>query len=80
MNLPLNNLGFAAPSFMLFVVYLWSIFWKGLALWRAATGNQKYWFIAMLFLNTLGILEIIFLFKFAKKKLTLQEMKSWVAK
>lgn len=80
MNLPLDNLGFAAPSFFLFVVYLWSILWKGLALWRSAVGNQKYWFIAVLFLNTLGILEIIFLFKFAKKKLTLQEMKSWILK
>lgn len=46
---------------------IWTLAWKGLALWRAATLRQKYWFIAMLVINTLGILEIIYLFLVAKK-------------
>jgi methionyl-tRNA synthetase len=46
---------------------IWTLVWKGLALWRASTLRQKYWFIAMLVINTLGILEIIYLFLVAKK-------------
>lgn len=41
----------------------WSLVWKGLALWRAgAVRHDKRWFIALLILNTAGILEIIYLF------------------
>jgi len=40
---------------------LWSIAWKGLALWHAAKRNEKWWFIGMLVINTVGILEICYL-------------------
>ena len=43
---------------------LWTIVLKGLALWHAARGSQKWWFIALLVVNTLGILEIIYLIWF----------------
>lgn len=43
-------------------VMLWSLFWKGLALYRSARRNDKGWFIALLFLNTLGILDIAYLY------------------
>lgn len=46
---------------------IWTLIWKGLALWRAATLHQKPWFIAMLVINTLGILEIVYLFLIARK-------------
>jgi lipoprotein signal peptidase len=41
--------------------------WKGVALWRAAINNHKGWFVALLLLNTLAILEIIYIFVFSKK-------------
>ena len=44
----------------------WSLIWKGFALWRSAELRQKYWFIAILLINTLGILEIIYIFLVAK--------------
>lgn len=44
------------------ILALWSILWKGLALWRAAKRGDTIWFIVFLFLNTLGILEIIYIF------------------
>ncbi len=47
---------------------LWSIVWKGLALWHAARRGQYWWFLIMLVVNTLGILEIIYLFFVAKIK------------
>lgn len=45
----------------------WTLAWKGLALWRAAELRQKPWFIAILLVNTLGILEMLYLFFIAKK-------------
>ena len=60
------------------VLFLWSTFWKGLALWKSAKYDQRNWFLANLIVNVLGILEIVYLFKFAKKKLTLGELKSFV--
>lgn len=64
-------------SVLFFILYLWSLFWKGFGLWRAAKASQRNWFIAILVLNTVGILEIIYLFKFAKPKLTLEELQFW---
>lgn len=45
---------------------VWSLIWKGLALWKAARLSQKKWFVAMLVINTLGILEIVYLFWISK--------------
>ena len=40
---------------------------KGYALWSAAKRDEKWWFIALLIINTLGILEIIYIVFFVKK-------------
>ena len=45
----------------------WSIVWKGLALWHAARDNSKPWFIVLLIVNTLGILDILYIYVFGKK-------------
>ncbi|MBY0473183.1 DUF5652 family protein [Patescibacteria group bacterium] len=45
---------------------LWSLVWKGLALWHSARNAQPWWFVAILLINTFGILEIVYLFGFAK--------------
>lgn len=47
---------------------IWSIFWKGWALWKAAKNDSKPWFIALLIINTLGILDILYIFVFGKAK------------
>jgi hypothetical protein len=65
------------PSLLLFAAYLWTLLWKGIALWRAAGLKQRNWFVAILVLNTLGILELAYLFYFAKKRLTVSELKFW---
>ncbi len=54
--------------YLLLFVSLWVLPWKGVALWRAAHNKQKYWFIALLILNTLAILEMIYIFYFSKKR------------
>lgn len=50
------------------LIVLWTIPWKGMALWRAARNNQKAWFVSLLLINTLAILEISYIFFFSKKK------------
>ena len=66
-------MGFGLPlmfgSFFV-IVMLWSLVWKGLALWRAAKRGEKWWFVALLLLNTMGILEIIYIFVVTGAKLS----------
>ena len=50
---------------------LWSLFWSGLSLWKSARNNDRYWFVALLLIHTAGILDILYLFVFAKNKLIL---------
>ena len=52
----------------LLILSIWALIWKGIALWKASKNGSKPWFIALLILNTLGILEIIYIFYFSKKK------------
>jgi len=68
------------PVWVFFFLYVWSLLWKGLALWRSANLKQRNWFVAILVLNTVGILEIVYLFFFATKKLKLTELKFWEKK
>ena len=65
---PLTVLGFTIGGIMLAVLILWSIYWKGRALWKASKNNSKPWFIALLLINTVGILEILYIYVFSKKK------------
>ena len=55
-------------SALLIAVVIWSLAWKGFALWRAAENRSKIWFNVLLVVNTLGILEILYLFVFGKKR------------
>ncbi len=57
-------------SWILIILALWTLPWKGVALWKAARLGQKVWFIVLLILNTLAILEILYIFVFSKKQKT----------
>lgn len=50
-----NNLG------LVLVITAWDLFWRGLALWKSARKEQKYWFVALLIINSVGLLPIIYL-------------------
>lgn len=54
---------------------IWSIVWKGLALWQAARHGDKIWFVVLLVINTVGILEILYLYVFSKKRKPTKEEK-----
>lgn len=55
--------GIILPLF--FIVMAWSTAIKGYALWVAAHAEQKWWFIALLVVNTAGLLELIYLIWFS---------------
>ncbi len=64
---------FNAPGYFSFfsvwiwtLLIIWSLIWKGFALWKSARNNSQAWFIVLLIVNTLGILEILYIFLFSK--------------
>ena len=61
--MPAFGIGIAA-------LVIWSLLWKGLALWRAAKRGEKIWFVVFLVVNTAGILELIYLFLISGAKLS----------
>lgn len=50
------------------VVLLWILPWKGYALWKAARKGETKWFVALLVINTFAILDILYIFIFSKDK------------
>lgn len=59
--------GLSPVAGLMVVLILWTIFWKGLALWKAARKDSKVWFVILLLVNTAGILEILYLFVFSSR-------------
>ena len=53
---------FQNNSWALVILEIWVIFWKGYGLWKAANKRHLVWFIIMLILNTLGIVEILYIY------------------
>ncbi|MDP3966359.1 MAG: DUF5652 family protein [archaeon] len=53
---------------ILVILIIWEIVWKGIALWRAAKNNQPAWFVCLIIFNTVGILPILYLAFFQKKR------------
>jgi hypothetical protein len=53
---------------LLFALMIWAAVWKAIALWKAARNHALAWYICMCIFNTAGILEIIYIFGFSKKK------------
>jgi methionyl-tRNA synthetase len=62
----MNYSPFVVLLVLIFVA--WSFFWKILGLWNAAKHSHKGWFIALLLINTLGLLEIYYLLGVLKIK------------
>lgn len=52
--------------FVMIALVVWSFIWKGWALWIAARKGSKAWYVILLIFNTLGILEILYIFVFSK--------------
>ena len=61
---PMAGLG----SIIMIALVVWSLYWKGMSMWTAARKGDRNWFIALLVLNTLGILDILYIYVFSKPK------------
>lgn len=78
-----NELMMGNPFFGLFGVFwplvmvlmLLDLVLKGISLWVSARQKQKYWFIALLLVNSATILPIIYLLFFSKRKAKVVEAK-----
>jgi hypothetical protein len=63
-----SQFGISLSSLILIlgIIAIWSLIWKGFALWKSARKNHIVWFIVLLIVNTLGVLEILYIFIFSK--------------
>lgn len=59
--------GATVIGLVMLVLVAWTLYWKYQALWYAAKHDDKWWFIGLLLINTLGVLEILYLYYFSKK-------------
>ena len=49
------------------ILMFWVFPWKAVALWKSARNGHIWWFLAILFINTLAILEILYIFVFSRR-------------
>ena len=54
--------------FLLMILAVWDGIWKGIAMWRAGRNNQLNWFIPIMMFNTIGILPIIYLKYYQRRR------------
>lgn len=65
---------FVKNAWLIVPVILWSLPWKGVALWKAARMNNRWWFVALLLINTLAVLEILYIYYFSRRKSETKEL------
>ena len=50
------------------LLIIWEGIWKGIGLWKSAKKGHIVWFVCIFVLNTLGILPILYIYVFSKKR------------
>lgn len=59
----MDSIAFALSRPEVYVpLLIWSLFWKGVALWKSASKKHLLWFVILMVVNTLSILEIAYVF------------------
>ncbi|MCX6762300.1 MAG: DUF5652 family protein [Candidatus Moranbacteria bacterium] len=67
--MPENIIAFVSThQWLIAIAAVWILSWKGVALWRAARNQSVVWFVILLIVNTLGVLEIIYILFFSRGK------------
>ena len=56
---------FLDHPWVIVLILIWTLPWKGAALWRAARRGHLGWFLAIIILNTFAILDIVYIFFFS---------------
>jgi hypothetical protein len=57
------------PLWLFITAVIWTLLWKGLALWKSAKKGHLIWFIVILLVNTLGLVEILYVYLFSEIEL-----------
>ena len=78
------DMGLSATSYLPFLMVptvfitllMWELIWKGFALWHSAKNGQKYWFIAILIINSFALVPLIYLVFFRNKTFVKKSKKS----
>lgn len=47
------------------VIFVWSLTWKLIALWKSVKNDHVAWFIVLALFNTIGILPILYIYVFS---------------
>ncbi len=50
------------------IIAIWDAVWKAIGLWKSGRNNQLAWFVCLFIFNTAGILPMLYIFLFQKKK------------
>ena len=66
---------FLLHPLVLLAIVAWTLPWKAYALWKASKRGEKKWFVALLVLNTLAVVEILYIFIFSKRALSSEQEK-----
>jgi hypothetical protein len=53
---------------LLLFLIIWEAVWKVIAMWKAARKNELAWFICIAFINTAGVLPIVYIIMNRKKE------------
>ena len=53
---------------VLITLMIWETIWKMIGLWKSARNSHLIWFVCIAIFNTLGILPIIYILIYRKKK------------
>jgi len=61
------NFIYANTELVIFLILVWTLPWKAMALWRAARRGQIAWFVVIMFTNTLAILDILYIYLLSDK-------------
>lgn len=53
---------------VLMLIIVADVILRGMGMWRAARKGQQGWFVAMLVINSVGILPVVYMLFFEKKR------------
>ena len=59
---------FGMSIYTILALVFWTLPWKAWALWRAARRGDIWWFLIMVVVSTLGLLEMFYIFAIAKQR------------
>ena len=53
---------------LIFILAIWEMIWKVIAMWKSARNNHLAWFILIVLINSMGILPIAYILMDRKNK------------